>query len=169
MTDKNFTNSQSPRASRASTEDPLAYTKGEVEFEVGSTGRVSPKNEGAERLFDKSGNFWNSRARQQYVAAGGEEQPVSPVGPEHLRERRVEARERLLDIRGALAYPVVLARTFRIGACRRRPSPSDRECVPAICPPSGSGKRLRRILIQNGGSLTRVGRGRKPPHASLLE
>lgn len=34
MTAKNFKNSQSPRASRASTQDPLEHAKGEVQYEL---------------------------------------------------------------------------------------------------------------------------------------
>lgn len=61
MTDKNFKNSQSPRPTRASTEDSLARAKGDVPFETGSTGRVSPENAGAKRLFDKSGDVKQDR------------------------------------------------------------------------------------------------------------
>jgi hypothetical protein len=61
MTDKRFTNSQSPRASRASTQDPLEHAKGAVQYETGSTGRVSPENECAEKLFNKSGNVKQDR------------------------------------------------------------------------------------------------------------
>jgi hypothetical protein len=32
-----------------------------VQFETGSTGRVSPENEGAEKLFDKSGSVEQDR------------------------------------------------------------------------------------------------------------
>jgi hypothetical protein len=56
MTHKNFKNSQLPRASRASTQDALEHAKGDVCYETGSTGRISPENEGAEKLFDRSGS-----------------------------------------------------------------------------------------------------------------
>jgi hypothetical protein len=39
---------QSPRALRNSTQDPLEHAKGEVSFSSGSTGRVSPENARAE-------------------------------------------------------------------------------------------------------------------------
>jgi hypothetical protein len=53
--------SQSPRANRDSTEDALAYAKGEVQFTKGSTGRVAPENEGAEKLFNSSGRVKQDR------------------------------------------------------------------------------------------------------------
>jgi hypothetical protein len=61
MTDRNFKNSQSPRASRASTQDALEHAKGSVRYETGSTSRVLPENAGAEKLFDKSGNVKQDR------------------------------------------------------------------------------------------------------------
>jgi hypothetical protein len=59
MADKRLT--QSPRALRDSTQDPLEHAKGNVQFETGSTGRVSPENARAEKLFDKSGSVKQDR------------------------------------------------------------------------------------------------------------
>jgi hypothetical protein len=50
MTDKNFTNSQSPRASRSSTNDPLAHSKGKVQTDMGEPSNSDGINDNAWRI-----------------------------------------------------------------------------------------------------------------------
>jgi hypothetical protein len=61
MADKRLTHS--PRALRDSTENAEKFAKAKVQYETGSTGRVSPQNEGAEELFDQSGSAWGAQTR----------------------------------------------------------------------------------------------------------
>jgi hypothetical protein len=64
MTDKRFTNSQSPRASRDSTQDPLEYARGTVPKDWAPEPRrnaLGEGNEGAAEPFDKSGNVKQDR------------------------------------------------------------------------------------------------------------
>jgi len=59
------TDSQSPRAHRASTEDALAYAKGEVQDGLSLNQRVSPENFGVSKVkSDLSIESVNSRANK---------------------------------------------------------------------------------------------------------
>lgn len=61
--------SQSPRANRSSTQDPLEHAKGEVQDSARTSQRVAPENVGAEKIkSDLSIESINSRA---YKPRGG--------------------------------------------------------------------------------------------------
>jgi hypothetical protein len=64
MNDRNLTNSQSPRASRASTQDPLEHAKGQVQIEQNPIRKDGgPENADASKVkSDRSIESVNKRA-----------------------------------------------------------------------------------------------------------
>ena len=62
--------SQSPRANRDSTQDPLEHAQGSVPADFARETRGwAPENEGAGKLFDKSGDVKQDRGGDGYRSA----------------------------------------------------------------------------------------------------